>query len=44
VRGVVERAASAAATRGYRIAKLERIERADNDGRGEDATDDGPPL
>ena len=28
----------------YRIAKLDRIERADDTGRGEDATDDGPPF
>ena len=28
----------------YRIAKLDRIERADDSGRGEDATDDGPPF
>ena len=28
----------------YRIAKLDRIERADDAGRGEDATDDGPPF
>ena len=29
--------------RAYRIAKLDRIERADDNGRGEDATD-GPPF
>jgi single-strand DNA-binding protein len=28
----------------YRIAKLDRIERADDTGRSEDATDDGPPF
>jgi len=29
--------------RAYRIAKLDRIERADDNGRGDDATD-GPPF
>ena len=28
----------------YRIAKLDRIERADSDARGEEATGDEPPL
>jgi len=33
-----------ASHRPSRIAKLDRIERADDTGRGEDATDDGPPF